>query len=212
VSGVELVWNQGRPFYRSTEGLRYASISQVLRDVGIKKSFDGKVSQAVLDHAAWRGKAVEKHCFEIARKGWTDCPEEVEIWDRVAAFELWWRESGAEYVSHHEIVWDDVVRVAHELDLVCRLEGRLTTIDIKCTASVEKDWGIQCGAQATMRSHMTGDGHNLAVLHIKPAFKKGFIYRLYGAESCEAWHEAREARLESLKSFARAKKNIEELL
>mgnify|MGYP003636559805 CR=1 FL=1 len=201
--------------YVNEDGERYASISQILRDVGIKKSWDkdGPPTpdvQVRIDHAAWRGKEVEKHCFEIARFNFTDCPDDDEISVRVSAFNDWWNANDLEYVSHHEIVWDEEARVAHELDLVVLLDGKLTTVDIKCTASVEKDWGIQCGAQSGMRYGMTGEDHNMAVLHLKPQFKKGYIYRSYG--EAEPWLIARGARIESLGLYAKAKEKIGETL
>ena len=197
--------------YVSDEGVRYASVSQILRDVGIRKSFDGKVSPAVLEHAAWRGKEVEKHCFHIAKFGFTDCPDDEEISTRVSAFNDWWNTHDLEYVSHHEVVWDDEILVAHELDLVVKLEGQLTAVDIKSTASAEKDWPIQCGAQMSMRGAMTFESHDGAVLHINPKFKKGYIYRPYGQDAASAWELASDARIVSLGAFRNAKALIEEL-
>ncbi len=205
--------------YWSDDGVRYDSLGRMVRDLGMQPDF-GNASKWTLSTASERGKAVEQACYALAQFGFVDIPGQGEegyikgVYDRVNAFSRWWDKSGATYVSHSTVVADPTILIAHQLDLVVEIAGKQTLLELKATSAKHPNWAIQCGCQGALQEIETGVKHDMAVLHLTPPgqAKRGYIYRPYGEEARTAWEYAREARLESLGAFARAKQNIKELL
>ena len=179
------VYRDERFRYFNDDNEQLMSVSGMLRELGIKKSFAGMEFADVVLHAIERGKVIENAIFAALA---TEKPYKVTIpteWQdelfivkpgkKVAWFHGYWNwldEYHPKMVSCRQFVSDAEIRVAGEIDLVLDEDGPP------------------------------------AVLHLNPSFAKGFIFREYPDAEIK-WEYARTARLESLASFERARCAIE---
>ena len=173
-----------RPFkdinycYWSPNGQRLYSLSRVIRDLGLKPDYEG-VDERVMRKAAARGKLTEWYCFRLLEgKSVTvrsrHCGTlQKGVADRVQAFHRWALKYKPELVDYRRIVWDDHDAVAWEQDLRVRIAGRVWLVDIKCTSAVAKDWPLQLGCGLSYDQEC----ERAAILHLKPEFKDGYMFR-----------------------------------
>lgn len=149
-----------------------------------KKSFDnGFVSDEVIDAAAGRGREIDRWCCLFAASNGTieipqgvelEC-EEAELDADLSAFARWWALSNPGFIASQLTVFNDDDGIAGTMDLKLILNGKVTIVDLKRTAAVEKSWGFQLGGLAAYDE----DVEAIAVLHIHPKFAKGYIWRPY---------------------------------
>ena len=179
------VYRDERFRYFNDDNEQLMSVSGMLRELGIKKSFAGMEFADVVLHAIERGKVVENMIFAALASDnqpklfmpheWTEelttvKPGKKSSW--VQGYWNWLDEHQPKMVSCRQFVSDAEIRVAGEIDLVLDEDGPP------------------------------------AVLHLNPSFAKGFIFREY-PDALDKWEYARTARLESLASFERARRAIE---
>ena len=179
------VYRDERFRYFNDDNEQLMSVSGMLRELGIKKSFAGMEFADVVLHAIERGKVIENAIFAALASDnraaitipaeWQDelttvKPGKKSSW--VQGYWNWLEECRPNMVSCRQFVSDAEIRVAGEIDLV-----------------------------------LVEDGPP-AVLHLNPSFAKGFIFREY-PDALDKWEYARTARLESLASFERARVAIE---
>jgi hypothetical protein len=181
------IYRDDRFRYFNEENEQFMSVSGVLREVGLKKSFAGLEFSKVVLHAIERGKVMENAIFAALA---TDSPHRLSIpesWQEelttikagkktswIQGYWNWLDDHSPVMVECRKFVADSEARVAGEIDLV-----------------------------------LEGDG-GPAVLHLNPALKNGYKVRPYSA-CFQMWFAARNARVKSLASFRQARDHIEEL-
>jgi hypothetical protein len=179
------IYRDDRFRYFDDDNQQFMSVSGVLREIGIKKSFAGLEFSPVVLHAIERGKVMENAIFTALA---TDAPHRLAIpenWQEeltavkagkktswVQGYWNWLDDQSPAMLECRKFVADAEVRVAGEIDLILAEDGAPT------------------------------------VLHLNPSFKKGYILREY-PDAADMWEYARNARLESLASFHRAREAIE---
>ena len=179
------IYRDERFRYFNDDNEQLMSVSGMLRELGIKKSFAGMEFADVVLHAIERGKVLENAIFAALA---SDNPTSLKIpaeWQVELGFRKdgkkstwllgywnWLEEHQPKMVSCRQFVSDAEIRVAGEIDLVLDEDGPP------------------------------------AVLHLNPSFSRGFIFREY-PDALDKWEYARTARLESLASFERARCAIE---
>jgi hypothetical protein len=179
------VYRDDRFRYFDDDNQQFMSVSGVLREVGLKKSFAGLEFSTVVLHAIERGKIMENAIFAALA---TDTKHRLSIpedWQGeltavktgkktswVQGYWNWLGDHSPVMVECRKFVADAEVRVAGEIDLVLAEDGPP------------------------------------AALHINPSFKRGYKFREY-PDAGDMWEYARNARLESLASFHRARTAIE---
>jgi hypothetical protein len=118
---------------------------------------------------------------------------------RVEAFHRWMQKFNPTYVDSQTFVWSAMDRIAWQRDLRVILDGRLTLIDIKCTAQRAKDWGIQIGCGL---SYDTDGCERGAILHLNPDLNKnGFRFIEYDPIQVKGWWRRVVARWHSNRDF-----------
>lgn len=189
------IYRDDRFRYFDDDNQQFMSVSGVLREVGLKKSFAGLEFSPVVLHAIERGKVMEnaifaalatdtKHRLSIP-EDWQEELTAVKAGKKTSWIQGYWnwlddhatlirstRARAPVMVECRKFVADAEVRVAGEIDLVLAEDGPP------------------------------------AVLHLNPSFKRGYKFREY-PDARDMWEYARNARLESLASFHRARTAIE---
>ena len=180
------IYRDDRFRYFNEDNEQFMSVSGVLREVGLKKSFAGLEFSKVVLHAIERGKVMESAIFDALA---TDSPHRLSIpeaWQEelttikagkktswIQGYWNWLDDHSPVMVECRKFVSDSEARVAGEIDLV-----------------------------------LEGDG-DPEVLHLNPALKNGYKIRPY-ITGTQMWWVARNARLESLASFRRAREKMVE--
>lgn len=175
------------------EGRPLESVTRIIKNVWPNKPTFENAPVHVLEHARHRGERVDYWVCEYARlNGNVDVDDDADVVQSVEFFDKWWQKVKPQYIDHQRMVWDEAAGVCGKFDLLLLIEGSPVIVDVKRTHNEEETWPIQVGAYRDLYHHMpTGDQFHIsdvAVLHIHPRFKSGYIYRKYGTnEAVEAW-------------------------
>jgi hypothetical protein len=182
------IYRDSRFRYFNDNAEQFMSISGLLREVGLAKSFAGMEFSSVVLHAIERGKVMESCIFSgLSSK----TPERIsipEIWKE----ELTTIKTGNK-TSWVQGYWNWLSEYKPEGIVLCRK----FVSDSECRVAGEIDLILPDKENAPP-----------AVLHLNPAFAKGFIFREY-PDAREQWECARAARIEALEAFKKARIAIE---
>lgn len=176
--------------YHDADGTRYVSVSQVMRDIGLAKSFDAVKDLPVVAHAAERGKVVEQAIFDALASGDPEAvifpdewipeltepsgkPNHKATW--VDGYWNWLTDRNPKFVSARQMVGDPEILVAGEIDLVLDEDGPP------------------------------------AILRINPSLHGGYEFLEY-PNAHQVWGLARSARLDAIKRYAMTRAKIERIL
>lgn len=201
--------------YADDEGQRYASVTQVLRELGMVKSWSGAAHPDDLKFAGRRGEHVEDILYSLLKgQPWHGQIEDMTntyghdlydtVMERVPALHNFIADHDPELVSCQARLWDQEALVAGTLDLTCKISGEVWLLDVKCTSQPEADWPLQVGAYTAMNPF---EVDRIGVLHIKPGTKSGYKIREY-PDAVDKWWHVRQARIESLAAYRRAKEKV----
>lgn len=177
-------------------GKQLPSVSQVIRAVYPQKSFDG-VDPAVIENARERGVLVERYLCEYVRTGAvrTDDGERADVLERLDIVIPWWEKNMADKaIECQKIVSDGAIAGTADFVFSIPRSGYIDyrVIDLKNTASPEKDWPLQGAAYG----QLYGDGvvYGCAVLHVSPKrYKEGVKLIEYDYQRAfEWWLKARD--------------------
>lgn len=175
------------------DGKPLESVTRIIKSVWPNRpTFEGAPIH-VLEHARHRGERVDHWVCEYARlNGDVDVEDDDDVIESVKFFDRWWNKVQPIYIDHQRMVWDEAIGVCGKLDLLLRIEDRPMILDVKRTHNEEETWPLQVGAYRDLYHHMpSGDQFHVsdvAVLHIHPRFKHGFIQRNYDTnEVVQGW-------------------------
>jgi len=194
--------------YRFWDGdRRLTSVTGLISAIGVVKSWDGQVPQAVLDNAALRGKQTETLCYELLVEGSVDVPDDVVpgVYENVLAFDRWRLETSPEYVAHSKIFMSKQYGIAGEVDLITKS----ALIDLKTSSQIERESSmLQVGGYVWL----SGSQGDCGILHLNKKYAAGYRWvefdtsqaesawewaiKEYKAESYQEWEHARKRRLE----------------
>lgn len=169
-----------------------------------KPSFDA-APPGILEHARKRGDRVDHWVCEYARlNGRVDVEDDADVVESVELFDRWWNKVKPAYIDHQRMVWnEDYIGF---MDLLLNIDGRPTIVDVKRTYNEEQTWGIQVGGYRDLYHHMqNGDQfhvEDLAVLHIHPRFKHGYVYRRYDTAQAVEWWRSTVAFYRTVQAIA----------
>lgn len=175
------------------EGRPLTSVTNVIKSVWPNKPTFEHAPAHILEHARYRGERVDYWVGEYAKtNGKIDIEDDADIVESVEFFDKWWRKAGPVYLDHQRMVWNEDLGVCGKFDLLLSIDGTPVIVDTKRTHNEEQTWPVQLGAYRDLYHHMpAGDQFHIAdvaVLHIHPRFKSGYIYRKYStAEAVDAW-------------------------
>jgi hypothetical protein len=105
----------------------YPRVTEIIRAAGMM----GDTSWYT-EEARERGTAVHKACHYLCEGDLDLATLDPRVAPRVAQFQRWLRESGAEVLGNEVPVVNDIYRYRGTRDLDVRLAGRLAIVDIKC--------------------------------------------------------------------------------
>lgn len=188
------------------EGKPLESVTRIIKSVWPNKpSFDG-APPGILEHARHRGERVDYWVCEYARtNGNVDVEDDDDVIESVEFFDRWWSKVKPVYIDHQRMVWN--TRVCGKLDLLLNIDGRAAIVDVKRTHNEEETWPIQVGAYRDLYHHCPHAEQllieEIAVLHIHPRFKSGFIYRKYDAAEAVEWWRSTEAFYQTFKDITK---------
>lgn len=131
----------------TVDGERPPHITDVLKDLGLSKSFEGVTD---LEWFAQRGKAVHVAC-KLINEG---CLDEQSVAEEckgyVAAYRSWLEESVFVHLRSELPLYSQLHDFCGTLDLVGMYDGNLSIVDIKTSSSIDPAVEIQVGAQAIL--------------------------------------------------------------
>lgn len=175
------------------EGRPLESVTKVIKAVWPNKPTFENAPLHILEHARNRGERVDFWVCEYAKhNGNIDIDDDADVVQSVEYFDKWWRSKKPTYIDHQRTVWSERLGVCGKFDLLLEFDGIVAIVDVKRTHNEEQTWPIQVGAYRDLYHHMTvGDNFHIsdvAVLHIHPRFKSGYIYRRYNTnDAVQAW-------------------------
>ena len=159
---------------------RLYSLSRVLRDLGLKPSFEG-VDPQVLWRAQTRGKLTEWYASQLLQgkrvtvrsKHCGSLTKDVAL--RVQGFYNWMQNFDPVFLAHGRIVHSEEDHVAWKTDFDVSLDdGVPTLVELKCTSQAAKDWPLQIGMGLSYGPYERG-----GVLHVNPRFRHGYQWITY---------------------------------
>ena len=108
----------------------------------------GKVKQSILDYTADRGTQVHNiikdkiNDFPVAQERYMFQGKDIKGY--VDSFDKFWEEhSPDEVILLEQRINEPYLKLSGELDCVCKINGKVTLIDWKCTLEVGKHWILQ---------------------------------------------------------------------
>lgn len=131
------------------------------------------IDPKVLENACIRGTEVHAYCTAYAKKLWTEeAPEEYQGY--VESFKLWWEENVQELVWAEERLYDKELLFSGKFDMVVRLKGEehLTLLDLKTSASYQKDWPVKLSAYLHLLNLNQRDVQHALSVRLKKDGKK----------------------------------------
>lgn len=163
--GNGIVFDETAHAYSDRDGNAYASVTQLLHEMGLAPDYSG-IDEETLKRAAKRGEETHER-IERALKDGKAIPETAPL-------------DGYELIDCERVVSDGSARIAGRYDLKMRrkADDRLCIIDIKCTATPPVDY---CAWQASVYRKLDGLSPELCdclMLHVPP--KNGGASRLIG--------------------------------
>lgn len=114
------------------DGVAIPSVSEILRFMSREEYAD--INQYTLDNAADRGKAVHKACEEFLSSG--ECEVDIQYAGYMNAFVKFTQDKHCECL-HSEIPLA-CTDFAGTIDLVARIDGELSIVDMKTVCAVKK--------------------------------------------------------------------------
>lgn len=180
---------------------RVPSVTQIMNGVGIVDY--SHIPADVLKRAAERGTRAHKACEYLLSKdlNWDTVSD--EIFGYVTACEKFLADTGftadeamIERQGVHEL---NGMRYGYRLDAEGMLNGKRALIDFKCTASVQKHWGIQLAAYELAASSRLGERCRRVVVHLGRTGAYHLVpcedlndYRVFGwALGVETWKQGK---------------------
>jgi len=131
------------------------------------------VDETILANAQARGTDVHSYCTAYAKKLWDLDPEE-HLKGYVDSFKLWYDENVEELISSETRLYDDELHFSGKYDMIVRLKGedRLTLVDLKTSASYQRDWPVKLAAYLHLLNLNKLNVFNAISLRLKKDGKK----------------------------------------
>lgn len=161
---------------RETMPMPFA-LRQWIGDVGNEKA------QAKLEKAGDRGTAIHNACEELLRGLEIDLtifPEQDK--KCLVAFKNWCADYQPEIIEIEKVLASQC-GYAGTLDILCKIKGKLTIVDIKTSSAVYDEYILQLTAYEQANFEMTGEHADRMIVHLNPKTKKG--YAVWGEEDMQ---------------------------
>ena len=128
-----------------------------------------------LEKAGERGTALHNACEEMLRGVEIDLTQFTVEADKkcLVAFKNWCAEYQPEIVEIEKILASEL-DYAGTLDILCKIKGVLTIVDIKTSSAVYDEHILQITAYQNALKEMTGELANRMILHLNPRTKIGY--------------------------------------
>jgi CRISPR/Cas system-associated exonuclease Cas4 (RecB family) len=145
------------------------ALRQWIGDVGNDKA------KEKLEKAGERGTAIHNACEELLRGVEIDLTQFPLESDKkcLVAFKNWCAEYQPEVVEIEKILASEL-GYAGTLDILCKIKGVLTIVDIKTSSAVYDEHLLQISAYQNALFEMTGEGAKRMILHLNPRTKAGY--------------------------------------
>lgn len=162
------------------------------------------VDPIVLQKAQERGTDVHAYCTAFAKGLWAIDPEE-HLKGYVDSFKLWYDENVEELISAEERLYDDSLLFSGKYDMVVRLKGEEepTLIDLKTSASYQKDWPVRLAAYLHLLTLNKKNVFNALSIRLKKDGKKPCV-KPFG--DCNPYYKIFLAALTTYDYFIRPSK------
>ena len=128
-----------------------------------------------LEKAGERGTALHNACEEMLRGIEIDLTQFPVEADKkcLVAFKNWCAEYQPEVVEIEKILASEL-DYAGTLDILCKIKGKLTIVDIKTSSAVYDEHILQITAYQNALKEMTGESADRMILHLNPRTKIGY--------------------------------------
>jgi CRISPR/Cas system-associated exonuclease Cas4 (RecB family) len=128
-----------------------------------------------LEKAGERGTAIHNACEELLRGVEIDLTRFPLESDKkcLVAFKNWCAEYQPEVVEIEKVLASEL-GYAGTLDILCKIKGDLTIVDIKTSSAVYDEHILQITAYQCALFEMTGELANRMILHLNPRTKIGY--------------------------------------
>lgn len=128
-----------------------------------------------LEKAGERGTAIHNACEELLRGVEIDLTQFPLDSDKkcLVAFKNWCAEYQPEIVEIEKVLASEL-GYAGTLDILCKIKGDLTIVDIKTSSAVYDEHILQITAYQCALFEMTGELANRMILHLNPRTKIGY--------------------------------------
>lgn len=163
-------------------GFVIPSVSAVMEPLSAAK-YKG-ISEATLDRAADKGTAVHNSIENYIKFEIDDVPPEHRGY--FEAFLDWWNEYKPEVVSSEFKVYHKLMRYGGTIDMLVYIDGVLTLVDIKTTASLsDMTCGVQLEAYSQALKSLGITVERKIILHLKKDGK--YAVREYPVSDPDRW-------------------------
>ena len=141
--------------------------SDYLRVTEILSPFSGldKIPKDIVANAARRGTKVHEICEGII-KGLGEWDVDDETKPYVDSFKEWWQD-GKEVIEVERRFWDDELCITGQVDLILRVDGKITIVDLKTSYKPSKTWPIQGSAYAMLAQNAGIEVTAIQFIHLK---------------------------------------------
>lgn len=129
----------------TVDGEEKPHITNVLKDLGLSKNFDG-----VDSWFAERGKAVHAACALLNERRLDESTVAPECKSYVEAYKAWLKDSGFKAQAWETPFYSRLHDFVGTLDLIGSLDEKRSVIDLKTSSSIDPAVEIQVGAQAIL--------------------------------------------------------------
>ena len=159
----ELTFEEAPHIYR-LNGFEVPSVTTLMKP--LSNEVYGTVDEAVLNRAAQRGTEVHETIETLVKYGIEDCASENRGY--LEAFKAWLKDHHVDPVASECRLYHKSLRYAGTADLPSLIDGRLTMVDVKTTASL-----IEMLARVQLEAYVQGySSHGVAfeqkaILHLK---------------------------------------------
>lgn len=128
-----------------------------------------------LEKAGERGTALHNACEEMLRGVEIDLTQFPVEADKkcLVAFKNWCAEYQPEVVEIEKVLASEL-GYAGTLDILCKIKGKLTIVDIKTSSSIYTEHLLQITAYQCALQEMTNELADRMILHLNPRTKKGY--------------------------------------
>ncbi len=154
-------------------GLAIPSVTTLMEP--LSKKVYGTIDPAVLEAAAQRGTEVHNACENYAAFGIEDIRPEYQGY--LDAFKRWCDTFKPEFLGTEVRVYHKILRYAGTADILCKVKGATTLIDLKTTSSLQY---MLCGVQLEGYDRAF-DSHGVkiedrAILHLERGGMYGYTH------------------------------------